>query len=209
MTLYIPSHFRVEERSKLLAFMRDNAFATLISSGPGGLHASHVPLLAEEGAGGSVRLLGHVARANPQWKALEDAREVIAIFHGPHAYVSPGWYEHHPAVPTWNYAVVHAHGKARAMDEGGLRELVRRLSSAYEEGRSAPWRMEDLAPDYVSKLIGVIGGFTIEVEKLEGKFKLSQNRPGEDAARVREHLEAGGETALAALMAEHGAARKG
>ena len=209
MTLYIPSHFRVEDRAELLEFMRANAFATLVSSGADGLHVSHVPLIAEESTDGSVRLLGHVARANPQWRALEKADPVVAIFNGPHAYVSPSWYEHHPAVPTWNYAVVHAHGKPRLMDEAALRELLRRLSSTYEEGRAAPWRMESLPSEFVTKLVGVIGGFTIEVERLEGKFKLSQNRPGQDAARVRAELQAGGETQLAALMAAHGAGRKG
>jgi transcriptional regulator len=209
MTLYIPSHFRVDDRAQLVEFMRANAFATLVSSGPGGLHVSHVPLIAEEASGGPVRLLGHVARANPQWGALEAGDPVVAIFHGPHGYVSPTWYEHHPAVPTWNYAVVHAHGKPRLMDEAALRGLVRRLSETYEEGRPSPWRMDGLAPDYVAKMIGVIGGFTIEVERLEGKFKLSQNRPGQDAARVRAELEAEGQTQLAALMAAHVAGRKG
>ena len=99
MTLYIPAHFRVDDRDELLAFMRDNAFATLVSSGPGGLHVSHIPFIVERGADGSVRLLGHVARANAQWKELEAAHAVVAIFQGPHAYVSPTWYEHHAAVP--------------------------------------------------------------------------------------------------------------
>jgi transcriptional regulator len=209
MTLYVPSHFRVEDRALLLQFMRANAFATLVSSGTSGLNVSHVPLIADQAADGSVRLLGHVARANPQWSALEEADHVVAIFHGPHAYVYPSWYEHHPAVPTWNYAVVHAHGKPRLMDETALRELLRRLSSTYEEGRPSPWRMDSLAPDYVAKMVGVIGGFTIEVERIDGKFKLSQNRPGQDAARVKAELEAEGETQLAALMAAHGAGRKG
>src|SRR6202007_2534242 len=98
-------HFRVEDRAQLLEFMRANAFATLVSSGAGALHVSHVPLIAEEVPGGSVRLLGHIARANPQWGALEKGDAVVAIFNGPHAYVSPSWYEHHPAVPQWNYAL--------------------------------------------------------------------------------------------------------
>jgi transcriptional regulator len=208
MTLYVPSHFRVEDRAELLEFMRENAFATLVSSGASGLHVSHIPLIADAAADRSVRLLGHIARANPQWSALEKADHVVAIFHGPHAYVSPSWYEHHPAVPTWNYAVVHAEGKPRLMDEAALRELLRRLSSTYEEGRPAPWRMEGLEPDYVAKMVGVIGGFTIEVERLEGKFKLSQNRPGQDAGRVKAELEAEGQTQLAALMAAHGALAK-
>jgi transcriptional regulator len=209
MTLYIPAHFRVDDRDELLAFMRDNAFATLVSSGAGGLHVSHIPFIVERGADGSVRLLGHVARANGQWKELEAAQATVAIFQGPHAYVSPTWYEHHPAVPTWNYAVVHAHARAKLMDETALRELLRQLSSQYEAGRPSPWRMEALEPDYVAKMLNVIVGFTLEVERLEGKFKLSQNRPGNDAERVSAALESEGEGALATLMRAHPPPRKG
>lgn len=209
MTLYIPAHFRVDDRDELAAFMRDNAFATLVSSGPGGLHVSHIPFIVERGGDGSVRLLGHVARANPQWRELESAHAAVAIFQGPHAYVSPTWYEHHPAVPTWNYAVVHAQVRAKLMEEPALRELLRQLSSQYEAGRPSPWRMEDLEPGYLAKLLGVIVGFTLEVERLEGKFKLSQNRPGADAGRVSDALENEGEDALAALMRAHPPARKG
>jgi transcriptional regulator len=209
MTLYIPAHFRVDDRDELLAFMRDNAFATLVSSGAGGLHVSHIPFIVERSGDGAVRLLGHVARANPQWKALETAQATVAIFQGPHAYVSPTWYEHHPAVPTWNYAVVHAHVRAKLMEEPALRELLRQLSSQYESGRASPWRMEDLQPDYVAKMVNLIVGFTLEVERLEGKFKLSQNRPGADAERVSAALESEGEGALAALMRAHPPARKG
>ena len=208
MTLYVPAHFRVEDRAELFDFIEANAFGTLVSSGAGGLHVSHIPFIPERGADGAMRLLGHVARANAQWSALEGAEHVVAIFQGPHAYVSPTWYEHHPAVPTWNYAVVHARCRARLMDEAGLRDLLRRLASKYEKGRPSPWRMEDLAEDYVAKLLAVIVGFTLEVETLEGKFKLSQNRPGHDAERVSTALEAEGEGALAALMRGHPPRRK-
>ena len=128
MTLYMPPHFHVEDRAALVAFMEANGFATLVSHGAGGLSVSHVPLLVEAD-GQELRLLGHVARNNEHWRALEGADEVLAIFHGPHAYVSPTWYAQHPSVPTWNYAVVHAHGKARLMDEAGLHDVVTRLSS--------------------------------------------------------------------------------
>ena len=190
MTLYVPAHFRVEDRAELFDFIEANAFGTLVSSGAAGLHVSHIPFIPERGADGAMRLLGHVARANAQWGGLEGAEH-------------PGWYQAHPSVPTWNYAVVHARCTARLMDEAGLRELLRRLSTKYEQGRPSPWRMEDLAEDYVAKLLRVIVGFALEVESLEGKFKLSQNRPGHDAERVSAALEAEGEGALAALMREH------
>lgn len=202
MTLYVPPHFRVEDAEVLAEFMERNAFATLVSSGAAGLHVSHVPMAVErEGAG--LRLLGHVARANPQWEALEAADHVLAIFHGPHAYVSPGWYATHPSVPTWNYAVVHAHGRARLMDEAGLHELLLRLSARYEAGREKPWRMSELPADYVSSMLRAIVGFEIAVERLEGKFKLSQNRPAE-IPRVVEALE-GEAPDLARLMRERSA----
>lgn len=198
MTLYVPSHFRVEDRGELVAFMRANAFATLVSSGEAGLHVSHVPLLVDVD-GEAVRLRGHVARANKQWEALEGAREVLAIFHGPHAYVSPTWYASHPAVPTWNYAVVHAQGKARLMEEAELHEVVMELSAHYEAGNKPPWKMSELPAAYASSMLAMIVGFEIEVESLEGKFKLSQNRTAE-IPRVIERLEAGGEESLARLM---------
>lgn len=207
MTLYIPEHFRVDDAARLFEFIGRKDFATLVSSGASGLHVSHVPLLAERDGSGAVRLLGHVARANPQWQALEQASHVLAIFHGPHGYVSPGWYESHPAVPTWNYAVVHAHGTARLMDEAQLHELLLALSSKHESHRPRPWRMSGLPAAYVSGMLASIVGFEIEVQRLEGKFKLSQNRPGE-IGRVIDALESE-EPALAALMREHLAPPKG
>lgn len=199
MSLYIPAHFRVEERAALVDFIGRNDFGTLVSSGAQGLQASHVPFLVET-EGGKLTLLTHFARANPHAKGLEHAAHVLAIFHGPHGYVSPGWYENHPAVPTWNYAVVHASGKARPLDEERLRSLLARLSAKHESRRAKPWRMQDLPEDYVAKMLNAITGYAIEVEKLEGKFKLSQNRPGRDAALVADALESEGAADLAGLM---------
>jgi transcriptional regulator len=207
MTLYVPPHFRVEDQDGLLAFIGQHAFGTLVTSGASGLHVSHIPFLAESDAQG-VRLLGHVARGNGQWEALENAEHCVAIFQGPHAYISPSWYANHPSVPTWNYAVVHAHGKARLMDEAGLHDLLMRLSATYEAGNPKPWKMSELPADYVSTMLKAIVGFEIEVERLEGKFKLSQNRPAE-AGRVIAQLEARGEPELAGLMRAHPPAAKG
>jgi len=209
MTLYIPPHFRVEDRDALYAFMEAHAFGTLVTSGPTGMHVSHIPFLPERGDDGAIRLLGHVARGNEQWQALEGAQHLAAIFQGPHAYVSPTWYANHPSVPTWNYAVVHAHGSARLMDEAELHDLLLRLSSIYEAGNARPWRMSELPPAYVDSMLKMIVGFEIEVESLEGKFKLSQNRPAE-VPRVIAELEKGArEPQLAALMRDHSTAAKG
>jgi transcriptional regulator len=199
MTLYVPPSFRVDDADSLFRFVEDNAFGTLVSAGPAGLHVSHVPFLPERDEAGGVRLLAHVARANEHWKALEEAHHVVAIFHGPHAYVSPTWYSKHPAVPTWNYAVVHAHGRAKLMEEAELHEMLVRLSSVYEAPNTPPWKMSQLPADYTSSMLSAIVGFAIEVERLEGKFKLSQNRPA-DAPHVADVLEARGDADLAALM---------
>jgi transcriptional regulator len=201
MTLYIPAHFRMEDPDSLFQFIERYAFATLVSSGSAGLHVSHIPFLAERDDRG-VRLLGHVARANPHWQALEAANEVVAIFQGPHAYVSPTWYANHPSVPTWNYAVVHAHAKARLMDEAGLHDLLMRLSSTYEAANPKPWKMSELPAAYVDTMLKAIVGFELEVTRLEGKFKLSQNRAAE-APRVIAELEGRGEPELAGLMRDH------
>lgn len=207
MTLYIPPLFRVEDRARLVDFMRGHAFATLVSSDEAGLHVSHVPLLVDVD-GEALRLRGHVARANEHGGALEGARDVAAIFSGPHAYVSPTWYVNHPAVPTWNYAVVHAHGKARMTDEAELHQIVTELSSRYEAGNTPPWKLSEQPAAYVSSMLEMIVGFEIEVTRIEGKFKLSQNRPAE-IPRVIERLEAGGEAELASLMRQHALAPKG
>ena len=203
MTLYVPSHFRIEDPKVLDDFIAANAFGTLVSSGPAGLHASHIPFVPERDAQGALRLHFHVARVNPQAAALAQAQHVLAIFQGPHGYVSPTWYENHPAVPTWNYAVVHAHGKVQPMDEAGLRSMLGKLSSHYEGGRAGAWSMERTPEGFIDKLLPVITGFTLAVERLDGKFKLSQNRPGNDAARVVEALEAAGDGELASLMRGH------
>ena len=208
MTLYVPPHFRVEDRDALYAFMEQHAFGTLVTSGPAGMHVSHIPFLPERGADGAIRLLGHVARGNEQWKALEAAEHLVAIFQGPHAYISPTWYASHPSVPTWNYSVVHAHGRARLMDEAELHDLVTRLSTTYEAGNPKPWRLSEQPAAYVSSMLQMIVGFEIEVERLEGKFKLSQNRPAE-VPRVIAALEGAREPELASLMRDHAPAAKG
>jgi transcriptional regulator len=208
LTLYIPQHFRVDDPAALAAFIEANAFGTLFSSSAAGLHVSHVPFVVEREEGGATRLLGHVARANAQWQELERADHVLAIFQGPHAYISPGWYEQHPSVPTWNYAAVHAAGRARLMEEAELHELLMRLSATYEAGREKPWRMSELPAAYVDSMLEMIVGFELLVERLEGKFKLSQTRPKE-VERVIAALEREGEAEVAALMRAAAPAAKG
>jgi transcriptional regulator len=202
MTLYNPEHFRKDDPESQVALMQAYGFATLVASTTAGeLFVSHVPLSVERDAEGRVRLQGHVSRHNPQWQMLPTAQQVLAIFEGPHAYVSPSWYGHQPSVPTWNYAVVHASGKARLLDGDELHALVLELSNQYELGREKPWRASELPPAYLEGMLQGIVGFEITVERLEGKFKLSQNRPAE-VARVASALDADGAPEVAALMRE-------
>ena len=153
------------------------------------LIASQIPFLVAR-RDGSVLLQGHIARANPQAADLDRGAEVLAIFPGPHAYISPSWYAAGPAVPTWNYASVHAYGTARAIsDREWLRDLLDRLSALHEAREAAPWRMDDLPEAYLELMLGGIVGIEIEVSRLEGKFKLSQNRPAVDRPRIIAALE--------------------
>jgi transcriptional regulator len=195
--LYVPEVFAERDASGLYAFLEDNGFATLISPDPVDPPVTHVPLMVDRARGRSGTLLGHMARANPHWRHLESEPRVLAVFHGPHAYVSPAWYGAHPSVPTWNYAVVHVHGNARLMhDPSDLEALVRRLVEHHERPRPQPWRM-DLPADYQAGMLRGIVGFEIEITGMTGKFKLSQNRPAADQARVAQALQAGGSEAQA------------
>jgi transcriptional regulator len=196
--VYIPGHFRQADLATLHAFMDAHGFALLCSAGEGGTpFASHLPLLLDRLAGPFGTLVGHMARANPQWRHA-DGRPVLAVFSGPHAYVSPSWYEAEEVVPTWNYAAVHAAGVLRAVHgRDALREIVAAAVARYEAGRPRPWRL-DPAAGYLDRMLGAIVGFRVEIATLEGKWKLSQNHPPERRARVVRALrEQGGEDAAA------------
>lgn len=199
MSVYTPRHFSADDPAALRSLVEANAFGTLITHHEGETMVSHIPFVVDVDTAGALVLHGHVARANPHWRALEAARS-LAIFSGPHGYISPTWYEKHPSVPTWNYAVVHAHGTARLVAAAALERTLERLSAHYESGNAEPWRMDRLDRDYVDTMTRAIVGFEIAVERLEGKFKLSQNRIPADQRSVVAALEARGEDALAAMM---------
>lgn len=194
--MYIPTHFREDRPAVLHEIMQRNSFATLVSQSDGSMVASQLPFLIDTERNA---LRSHMARGNPQWKELA-ARELMVIFQGPHAYISPSWYEAMPAVPTWNYATVHAYGTARLLEDGpALRAIVEETVRQHEEGRENPWRMEQLAEEYVQKLLRGIVGFEISITRLEGKLKLNQNRSEADARGVIEGLRAEGNTESAAV----------
>jgi transcriptional regulator len=193
--MYSPTAFRVDDLDQLHAQIARSPLAILVTQGEQGLHASHLPLLLDPDAGPHGRLLGHFARANPHWRDLAAGAEVLVIFPGASAYVSPGYYpskaRDHKAVPTWNYETVHAWGRAEVFDEPTrLRELVGRLSDHHESAQAQPWSLADAPADYLDAMLRAIVGFALPIERIAGKRKLSQNQPAENFAGVREALAA-------------------
>jgi len=206
MTLYQPPHFAVGDHAALLALVRAHPLATLVSAAVGEPTFTHLPLEVEED-GRTIRLLGHVARANPHWKAWSEGAAVTAIFHGPDGYVSPRWYEAREAVPTWNYIVVHAAGRVTVTHDSEAKErILKALIERHDPGYRLQW--DELGEDYREKMKRGIVGLEIEVGRLEGKFKLSQNRDASDRRHVQAGLQAGGDSAraLAGWMARLGIA---
>jgi transcriptional regulator len=203
--VYLPPAFTEARPEVLIAHIERHDFGLLINHGPAGLVASHIPFLVEREDDG-LHLIGHLARPNPQVAQLSDGGEVLAIFSGPHAYISPGWYASGPAVPTWNYVDVHAYGTLRLIDDvDWLRMVLRRLSDRHEARSAEPWKMQDLPEPYVSGMMKGIIGLDIAVTRLEGKYKLSQNRPAADRPRIATALEQRGDAdavGVARLMRE-------
>lgn len=192
--MYIPEHFRVREHSTALAFMRANPFAILVSSTGDGPFATHLPLAIRE-VGDQLLLRGHVAKANPHWKYLEQQPPSLVIFHGPHAYISPANYTTREVVPTWNYGTVHVYGDARVFSApqellGVLHELIPMFEPAYAD------QWASLSPAYRERMLSHIVGFEITVTRIEAKFKLSQNRTKEEQENVIVSLRAEKDTAV-------------
>jgi transcriptional regulator len=186
--MYIPSFTAVTEPALLHDLMRRFSFATLVTTHEGRPLATHLPFLVNPAEGELGTLVAHMARANPQWRGFAEGTEALVIFQGPHTYVSPSWYEEEVSVPTWNYAVAHAYGVPRVITNAGrVREVLRALVDMHEEGFEEPWAM-DLPEDYLQQQLRAIVAFEMPIIRLEGKFKLSQNRSAEDQRRVRGQL---------------------
>lgn len=204
--MYVPSHFAESEPSRLQAFMRANDFALIVSAVEGRPFATHVPILLDAERGRQGTLVGHMARGNPHWRSFGPEVEVLVIFNGPHCYISPTWYETAPNVPTWNYAAVHAYGRARTIDDPlAVRSILDRTVTLYEGEGEGAWSLTGLPEDYLERMIRGVAAFEIEIERLEGKFKLSQNRADPDRRAVLRRLEASGEpreAAVGAMMRE-------
>src|SRR3954454_25103679 len=212
--MYIPTAFAETRPEVLHDFIRRHSFGLLVSHDDGDFAATHLPFLFDAGRGPHGVLRGHMARANPHWRSLRPDRPGLVVFQGPHAYVSPRWYRPGvPAVPTWNYAVVHVHGRPRVLDDDAeLRRLLADTVGAYEvpadqagTGGPAPWSMDGQADDFLTKMAAQVVGFEVAVERIEGKFKLSQNRRAADRRGVIVGLGGGDDAdglAVARLMAE-------
>jgi transcriptional regulator len=190
--MYIPAHFAAHD-GLLESLLAAGAIADLVTFGPDGFDSTPLPLLVVDGA-----LHGHVARNNSQWQVglSADGAPALAIVRGPDAYVSPGWYEstreHGRVVPTWNYEVVHVHGRLVAHDDPVWTErLVRRLTQRYEAGLPAPWSVDDAPPEFIAGQLRAIVGIELVIERIEAKAKLSQNRPAADVSGVIAALRAG------------------
>jgi transcriptional regulator len=206
--MYVPAAFAEKDLETLHALIDDHGFATLVTNTASGPPATHLPIMLDRTRGPQGTLVAHLARANPHARALDGA-DALAIFLGPHGYISPSWYGQHPSVPTWNYAAVHVYGRAKMVDDPArLDTIVRQLVEQYESGRGKPWTTDGLPPDYMKGMLRGIVGIEIEIERLEGKLKLSQNRNAADRKAVIAALNEGTsaeDKALGAYMARHAA----
>lgn len=181
--MYVPAHFAVDDLPALHEFIDRHPFGVLVSQHDGAPFATHLPFLLDRQLPPRGTLLGHVARQNPQWRQLA-GQQVLCVFNGPHAFISPTWYESENVVPTWNFVAVHVYGRARVIeDPETLLGLVARLTDRFERDMPAPWRVhpEDA---FMRKLATRIVGFEVEIERVEGKWKLNQNHPADRRRRV-------------------------
>ncbi|MGK9167264.1 FMN-binding negative transcriptional regulator [Inquilinus limosus] len=203
--MYVPPAFREDRIEILHAAMRQASLATLVSLGADGLVASHVPMLLDPEAGSNGTLYGHLTKANPHAAGGVPGVEALAIFQGPEAYITPSWYETKrqtgKVVPTWNYIAIHARGPLELFDDADrLLDLVTRLTRRHEGGRSQPWAVDDAPEEFIRAQLKGIVGFALPIARLEGKWKMSQNRPAADRRGVAEGLRSEGRDDVAALV---------
>lgn len=202
--MYIPKPFAMNDRERIIRFIRENSFGILFSQGNGRATATHLPFLFKENEGKLGALYGHMARANSHWKEIDG--EVLVVFPGPHAYISPAWYGEENTVPTWNYVAVHVYGTFRIIeDEKTMKWLMRESINFYEAEREDPWQT-DLDREFFKNLMKATVGFHIEITEIQGKWKLNQNHPIERRKRVIEGLKQADRydsDPIARLMEEH------
>lgn len=207
--MYLPAHFSVADPASLHRLIRTHPLGILVTAVDGQLDANHIPFEFDPDAGPLGRLTGHVARANPVWRQCPTGSPVMVVFRGAEGYISPNWYpskhETHRLVPTWNYEVVHAHGRITVHDDKAfVRGVVARLTRRHEATEPRPWRMGDSAPEFIDGMLDAIVGIEIQVERLEGKSKLSQNREARDRLGAAGTLVERGATELGEAMQKAG-----
>lgn len=202
--MYLPRHYEQADVEVLHQLLLAYPFGALVTLGQNGLEANHIPFLVHRDPAPYGTLHGHIARANPLWQGLSPDVQGLVIFQGPQTFVSPSWYPSKKAtakvVPTWNYAVVHARGNIRVIDDPAwLRAHVEELTNRHEAGRPTPWKVTDAPPDYIQRMIGAIVGLAIPIAQLTGKWKVSQNRPPKDREGVIDGLRREGTDAATAM----------
>jgi transcriptional regulator len=203
--MYDVGAFREERVEVLHALIKAHPLGTLVTASAQGLEANHIPMLIDPEPVPFGTLRGHVARANPVWRTFNTDMEALVVFQGPQGYITPSWYpskaQHGKVVPTWNYAVVHAHGPLKIFDDAEwLRKLVTRLTDSQESQREKPWYVTDAPPDYINTMLKAIVGIEIPLSRIQGKWKLSQNRLPQDRDGVLKGLEAQGDEASLAML---------
>ncbi|CAN7446367.1 FMN-binding negative transcriptional regulator [Mesorhizobium sp. LjRoot246] len=207
--MYLPPHFAENRPEVLFDLIEKNPLGILVTNGQSGLDANHLPFETNRAEGENGILHCHVARANPVWQDVSTGDEVLVVFRAADAYISPNWYpskrEFKKQVPTWNYLVVHAHGRATIRDdERYVRGLVARLTRTHEATQAAPWKMTDSPKDYIDKMLKAIVGIEIEITRLTGKFKLSQNREARDILEAGQMLRKQGDEVIGGSMTAFG-----
>lgn len=208
--MYQPLHFKEDRREVQHELIRAHPLGLLVSHGAQGLLADHVPFVVDDN-GGNGRLRCHVARANPHWQQLDAVTECLIVFQGPQAYVTPSWYptkhETGKVVPTWNYVTVHCWGTPRVVqDAGWIRAQIEAMTNQRETERSSPWAVGDAPDSFIAAQIRSIVGIEIDISRIEGKWKVSQNRTERDRVGVRDGMQAEGQAEMAAFVAERGSA---
>lgn len=203
--MYLPAHFAETRTEHLHRILREHPLGMLVHTGPDGLDADHIPFEFRADAGLLGTLSAHVARANPLWQRSPSGTPVLVVFRGAEAYISPNWYpskhEAHRQVPTWNYEVVHAHGRLTVLDdERFVRGLLARLTRHHEAPEPKPWKMGDSAPAFIDEMLAKVVGIEIEITSLTGKSKLSQNKEARDRLNAADTLAQRGEDGMARAM---------
>ncbi|WP_158906836.1 FMN-binding negative transcriptional regulator [Burkholderia sp. L27(2015)] len=210
--MYVPSHFEERRTEVLHGLITTNPFGTLFTHGKSGLDANHIPFELHATQGTLGVLSAHVARANPVWQDVSNGDEVLVVFRAGDAYISPNWYpskhEFHKQVPTWNYRVVHAHGRVTIRDdERYVRAVVGRLTRTQEASEPRPWKMSDSSSDYIDTMLKAIVGLEIEITRLVGKIKLGQNKEVRDIQGAALALNKEGETVIGSAMLQAAATK--